>query len=64
VRAEEIKITKTDLQIDALDPGIKLLLREKMKERSIVSHSGDRDVNLVREVLALLAVSDPAAERR
>lgn len=31
-RAQEINVTKTDLHIDALDPGIKLLLREKMKE--------------------------------
>jgi len=30
--AQDVKITKTDLQIDALDPGIKLFLREKMAE--------------------------------
>lgn len=30
--AQDPKITKTDMQIDALDPGIKLFLREKMAE--------------------------------
>jgi pimeloyl-ACP methyl ester carboxylesterase len=30
--AQEIKITKTDSQIDALDPGIRLFVREKMQE--------------------------------
>src|SRR5262249_40334111 len=30
--AHEIKIIKTDTQIDALDPGIALLVREKMQE--------------------------------
>jgi pimeloyl-ACP methyl ester carboxylesterase len=30
--AQDVKIVKTDTQIDALDPGIKLLLREKMAE--------------------------------
>jgi hypothetical protein len=30
--AQEAKIGKTDTQIDALDPGIKLFLREKMIE--------------------------------
>jgi pimeloyl-ACP methyl ester carboxylesterase len=30
--AQDVKITKTDMQIDALDPGIKLFLREKMAE--------------------------------
>jgi len=32
VLAQDVKIQKTDLQIDALDPGIKLFLREKMPE--------------------------------
>ncbi|MGY0574767.1 alpha/beta hydrolase family protein [Bradyrhizobium sp. RDM12] len=32
VSAQEIKIAKTDMQVDALDPGIKLFLREKMAE--------------------------------
>lgn len=30
--AQDIKIAKTDMQIDGLDPGIKLFLREKMSE--------------------------------
>ena len=30
--AQDVKITKTDVQIDALDPGIKLFVREKMAE--------------------------------
>jgi pimeloyl-ACP methyl ester carboxylesterase len=30
--AQEIKITKTDAHIDALDPGIRLFVREKMQE--------------------------------
>jgi hypothetical protein len=30
--AQDTKITKTDTQIDALDPGIKLFLRRKMAE--------------------------------
>src|SRR5262249_51297972 len=30
--AQEIKIAKTDAQIDALDPGIRLFVREKMQE--------------------------------
>src|SRR5262245_17447478 len=30
--AQEIRITKTDTQIDALDPGIRLFVREKMQE--------------------------------
>lgn len=30
--AQDVKIAKTDTQIDALDPGIKLFLREKMAE--------------------------------
>jgi pimeloyl-ACP methyl ester carboxylesterase len=30
--AQDVKIVKTDVQIDGLDPGIKLLLREKMAE--------------------------------
>src|SRR6266702_2204130 len=30
--AQEIKITKTDTHIDALDPGIRLFVREKMQE--------------------------------
>src|SRR6516225_3873253 len=30
--AQEIKIIKTDTQIDALDPGIRLFVREKMQE--------------------------------
>ena len=29
--AQEIKIIKTDTQIDALDPGIRLFVREKMQ---------------------------------
>lgn len=33
--AQESAIVKTDLQIDALDPGIKLFLREKMPQGSI-----------------------------
>jgi pimeloyl-ACP methyl ester carboxylesterase len=32
VRAQETKIIKTDTQIDGLDPGIKLFIREKMAE--------------------------------
>ena len=28
--AQDVEITKTDTSIDSLDPGIKLLLREKM----------------------------------
>ena len=31
-RAQDVKIAKTDMQIDALDPGIKLFVREKMAE--------------------------------
>ena len=31
-RAQDVKIVKTDAQIDALDPGIKLFVREKMAE--------------------------------
>jgi pimeloyl-ACP methyl ester carboxylesterase len=31
-RAQDVKIIKTDIQIDALDPGIKLFVREKMAE--------------------------------
>jgi len=31
-RAQEVKIIKTDVQIDAFDPGIKLFVREKMSE--------------------------------
>src|SRR5262245_36507242 len=31
-RAQELKITKSDVQIDALDPGIKLFVREKMAD--------------------------------
>ena len=31
-RSQELKIVKTDVQIDALDPGIKLFVREKMAE--------------------------------
>ena len=31
-RSQEAKIVKTDVQIDALDPGIKLFVREKMAE--------------------------------
>lgn len=31
-QAQDVKIVKTDVQIDALDPGIKLFLREKMAE--------------------------------
>jgi alpha-beta hydrolase superfamily lysophospholipase len=34
-RAQDVKITKTDVQIDALDPGIKLFVREKMAEGNI-----------------------------
>src|SRR5262249_18300216 len=30
--AQEIKIAKTDAQIDALDPGIRLFVREKMQD--------------------------------
>jgi pimeloyl-ACP methyl ester carboxylesterase len=30
--AQELRITKTDTHIDALDPGIRLLVREKMQE--------------------------------
>jgi len=30
--AQEVRIAKTDVQIDALDPGIKLFVREKMAE--------------------------------
>src|SRR5215472_14097550 len=30
--AQEAKIAKTDVQIDGLDPGIKLFIREKMAE--------------------------------
>jgi pimeloyl-ACP methyl ester carboxylesterase len=30
--AQEVKVTKTDAQIDALDPGIRLFVREKMQE--------------------------------
>src|SRR5262247_3501700 len=30
--AQEIKVTKTDAQIDALDPGIRLFVREKMQD--------------------------------
>jgi hypothetical protein len=30
--AQDMKIAKPDLQVDALDPGIKLFLREKMTE--------------------------------
>jgi hypothetical protein len=30
--AQDAKISKADMQIDALDPGIKLFLREKMAE--------------------------------
>jgi len=33
-RAQDAKIVKTDVQIDALDPGIKLFLREKMAEKN------------------------------
>jgi len=40
-RAQEIKITKTGLQIDALDPGINLLLREKMKEGNTTFTDGN-----------------------
>src|SRR5438445_13899533 len=32
VHAQDVKIIKTDSQIDGLDPGIKLFLREKMAE--------------------------------
>ena len=32
VSAQETAIVKTDMQIDALDPGIKLFLREKMSQ--------------------------------
>lgn len=32
VSAQDVMIAKTDMQIDALDPGIKLFLREKMPE--------------------------------
>jgi pimeloyl-ACP methyl ester carboxylesterase len=32
VFGQDVKVQKTDLQIDALDPGIKLFLREKMPE--------------------------------
>jgi hypothetical protein len=31
-RAQELKIIKSDVQIDALDPGIKLFVREKMAD--------------------------------
>ena len=31
-QAQEVKVAKTDTQIDALDPGIKLFVREKMAE--------------------------------
>jgi hypothetical protein len=31
-RAQDAKIIKTDVQIDAFDPGIKLFVREKMAE--------------------------------
>jgi pimeloyl-ACP methyl ester carboxylesterase len=31
-RAQDVRIAKTDAQIDALDPGIKLFVREKMAE--------------------------------
>src|SRR5947209_1134530 len=31
-RAQDVKIAKTDAQIDALDPGIKLFLRRKITE--------------------------------
>ena len=31
-RAQDVKIVKSDTQIDALDPGIKLFVREKMAE--------------------------------
>lgn len=31
-RAQDVKIAKTDVQIDGLDPGIKLFVREKMAE--------------------------------
>src|SRR5262249_60429635 len=31
-RAQDVNITKADTQIDALDPGIKLFVREKMAE--------------------------------
>jgi len=30
--AQDVRIAKTDAQIDALDPGIKLFVREKMAE--------------------------------
>jgi len=30
-RAQEIKIAKADTHIDALDPGIRLFVREKMR---------------------------------
>ena len=30
--AQDVKIVKSDIQIDALDPGIKLFMREKMAE--------------------------------
>src|SRR5262249_29970016 len=30
--AQEIRITKTDAHIDALDPGVRLFVREKMPE--------------------------------
>jgi len=33
-RAQDAKIVKTDVQIDALDPGIKLFLREKMADKN------------------------------
>src|SRR5215471_14480367 len=32
--AQEIKIAKTEAQIDALDPGIRLFVREKMQDRN------------------------------
>src|ERR1019366_3020192 len=31
-RAQDVKVAKTDMQIDALDAGIKLFVREKMAE--------------------------------
>src|SRR5262249_48262549 len=31
-RAQDVKIAKSDMQIDALDPGIKLFVREKMAD--------------------------------
>src|SRR5690348_854604 len=41
--AQQAKISKTDLQIDAVDPGIKLFLREKLPEAAA---SGEDNVVL------------------